>query len=87
MYNFYTDRIACTGKDEAYISYVQASSTRKEQNIFDRVCNTATIIIEPDFRIEHINNAQRVLDYIQKMTAYYRNQAMYRDSGSSAQTI
>jgi len=86
-YNFYTDRIVRTGRDEAYISYVQASSTSKEQNIFDRLFNTATISIEPDFRIEHINNAQRVLDYIQKMTAYYRNQTMHRDSGSSAQTI
>lgn len=75
-YLFYPDRIEYVGKKPKRISFSQIIGISFKKNSMDRIFNTATIVLEPDFEIKDIENSEQVYFYIQRLVQYYK--ANYR---------
>jgi len=63
-YNFYDDRITFRGKI-AMFSDVDLVIVTK--NFFDRKYKTSSIIVNKDFKIQHVKNAEEISKYLQQL--------------------
>ena len=63
-YLFYSARVRYKGKE---MSYVNIANVSFRQNFIDKIFNTGTIVLQPDFLIEKIPNLNEVYFYVQKL--------------------
>ena len=71
-YHVHDDRVQKEGTSHGYISLHSVAGLRIEKNWIDRLFGTATIVLEPGFRLRHIKNYQHVYDYLHKQVQYHR---------------
>jgi len=63
-YKFYQNRIEFM-RETAYFGNVENVSL--EKNLFDRLLNTATIVLHPNFRMKAVRNSGYMLNYMQQL--------------------
>lgn len=69
IYDFYPDRIEHYGKKPDMVQLAAVTDIRLKRNLFDAFFKTGSIIIKPNFSIEHIAEPQEVLAYVQRLVA------------------
>ena len=72
-YLFYSAQVGFKGKEMPYVNVVHVSF---RQNFIDKIFNTGTIILYPDFLIEKVPNLNQVYFYVQKLIQSAKGQVM-----------
>lgn len=70
QYHFFDDRVefrTTITHAEEFILYNEITEVALKQNIFDRLFNTATIILKPSFEIKFIKYTNNIYFYVQKL--------------------
>ena len=62
VYNFFIDR--ATHKEEV-IHYNIVSSIKVEENLFDHLFKTGTVVLEPGFEVKHVENPHHLFIYLE----------------------
>ncbi len=71
-YYFHDDKLTVQNKELRSIDYLDVQNTSIKQNLVDKVFNTGTIILAPDFSIKFINNSSQLYNWINQLVARSR---------------
>ena len=74
QYLVYRNRIQIEGPKQQYIMFNTIQGIKISKNIFDRMLNTGTIIIEPKIKIQAIPNFDQNYVYLNQMMQFARTQ-------------
>ena len=72
-YLFYLNKIEFKSRQ---IPFVNIKNVYLQKNFLDKIFNTGTIILYPDFKIEKISNVNQIFYYIQKLVQRAKLQAV-----------
>lgn len=61
---FFNDRIEISGKEQKRIMLAAVNNTQVKKNLFDKVLNTGSILLDDGNRIDNLNYPERVNQYI-----------------------
>jgi hypothetical protein len=69
VYDFYPDRIELYGRKPATLLFAGVSDVRLKRNPLDALFRTGTLVFTPDFLVEHVEEPEQVLAYVQALVA------------------
>jgi len=72
QYNFYANRIEAVGFKPKTILFADVKNILLKRSVFDNMFSTGKVVLEPDFEISNIPNANQVYAYVQKLVQNYR---------------
>ena len=72
-FKFYTNRVDYEAKKTSTFLFSQFESIDLKQNMFDKMFNTGSILLNKDFVIGPIANAKQMKTYLEQLVAYYKN--------------
>ena len=70
VYEFYLDSIKLIEKKETVIPIAEIQSVDVKRNIFDKIFRTATIVIQHEFKIKHIDDYDQIVSYVNQLRDY-----------------
>ena len=66
-YKFYPDRIEFPGKKPLTVFLINITNVTLKKDVFDKMFNTGTIVLEPGMKIKGVGNFDQVYTYVQKL--------------------
>ena len=73
-YSFYPNKLEFKGQTIPYVNITNVSFSR---NFLDKIFDTGTIILYPDFKIENVPNLNQVFIYVQKLVQIAKQRIVY----------
>ncbi|HII71733.1 TPA: hypothetical protein HA265_03180 [Candidatus Woesearchaeota archaeon] len=70
-YMFFTNRVDYEGKKPATFLYANFTEAKLKQNLFDKIFNTGSIILNKEFSLGPISNVTQIKTYLEQLVQYY----------------
>jgi hypothetical protein len=72
QYLFYTNRVEFDGKKQSNFMFGDFQDVKLNQNVFDKMFDTGSIVLSKAFSIGPISNVAQIKSYLEQLVTYYR---------------